>query len=235
MEPTEVPPQAEPTPSRTLTDACHAPCHRSRNPGHERVVTGTNPRRLGLSPTIVAGSARTWPARRAPPALSESAPGSGETTSDSTGDLRRSAPHPCTSFFSALHGMPLAASPVTSHRSRFHTQRSAVPPAPTTTRHVQQRRQVDGAPRRHRTNCVKRWTLHSIERSSGDVAVPRRPPIPSLFLASARSFTSGCRRAHYLAATSTAAAVSVYRTMPKGARGAVPAARRRPARSEEPL
>ena len=63
MKPTEVPPQAEPTPSRTRTDACHAPCHRSRDPGHERVVTGTNPRRPGLSPTIVAGSARTWPAR----------------------------------------------------------------------------------------------------------------------------------------------------------------------------
>src|SRR5215207_3081679 len=57
MKPAEVPLQAEPTPSRTCADARHAPCHRSRDPGHERVVTGTNPRRPGLSPTIVAGSA----------------------------------------------------------------------------------------------------------------------------------------------------------------------------------
>ena len=63
MKPEEVPPQAEPTPSRTRADPCHAPCHRSRDPGHEQVVTGTNPRRPGLSPTIVSGSARTWPAR----------------------------------------------------------------------------------------------------------------------------------------------------------------------------
>jgi hypothetical protein len=63
MKPAEVPLQAEPTPSRTCADARHAPCRRSRDPGHERVVTETNPCRPGLSPTIVAGSARTWPAR----------------------------------------------------------------------------------------------------------------------------------------------------------------------------
>ena len=45
---------------------------------------------------------------------------------------------------------------------------------------------------------------------------------------------SGCRRAHPLAAASTAAAVSVCRTMLKGARAGRTGRRRRPARSEEP-
>src|SRR3954452_22078109 len=43
MKPTEVSLQTEPAPSRTRSDTCHAPCRRSRDPGHERVVTGTNP------------------------------------------------------------------------------------------------------------------------------------------------------------------------------------------------
>jgi hypothetical protein len=118
-------PQAEPTPSRTRADACHAPCHRSRHPGHERVVTGTNPRCSGLSPTIAAASARTWPAR---PDATCSERGCARVRRDHLGQRRQpeafcaASLHPLflDSAWNAVGGISRRFS-----RSRFRTRRSA--------------------------------------------------------------------------------------------------------------
>jgi hypothetical protein len=125
MKPTEVSLQAEPSPSRTRADTCHAPCHRSRDPGHERVVTGTNPRCSALSPTIVAGSARTWPARRD---VTCSGRGCARVRRDRLGQRRQ----PETICAASLHSLFLDSAwnsvggiSRCFSRSRFRTRRSA--------------------------------------------------------------------------------------------------------------
>jgi hypothetical protein len=175
MKPAEVPLQAEPTPSRTRADACHAPCHRSQHPGHERVVTGTNPRWSGLSPTIVAGSARTWPARPDATCSERGCARSVETTSDSAGNLRRSAPHLYTSFLGVAWNA-VGAFPVPSLALE-------VPHATLSTFSISAPTSCGLGTIRKRRTLVTPQT----ERSPSDVAVSRRLPIPSRFLASARS------------------------------------------------
>jgi len=187
MKPAEVPRQAEPAPSRTRADTCHAPCHRSRDPGHERVVTGTNPaaRDCRRRSTLVA-RAHGLP-DRTPPAPSE---GWARARRNHLGQHRRPETFCAASLPSlSLDGAYSAVGAISHHFWRDGGSARGAQHILSSCSHVLRIRidpeaQQPVACRVHLPPPARAaGQFHDQHRSPGDVAAPHRPPIPSRFLA----------------------------------------------------